>query len=241
MSQPSNEISALVQGLAAEIGRRQARGQRRNPASQRPQGIAPEPLAGLQAVRRAAAPCDDLQSLGQAVEACRACPLGQSRERSSFNSVPKTPAEGLEVVLLSGAPGPAEEASGRALAGEAAEMLEAILTKGMRREPSSVHVTAVVKCRPPGDREPTQGERAACAGFLERELELLRPKVVLALGARAAEHLLKVERVGSGARGRLHEVQGQRVIPTFHPAFLIQNPDRKGDCWKDIQLAMEQL
>ena len=209
MSHPSNEISALVQGLAAEIGRRQARGQRRTPASQRPQG------SGLEAVRQAAAPCSDLQSLGQAVEACRACELGQTRERTSFNSVPKTPQGGLEVVLVCGAPGAAEEASGRALAGEAAEMLEAILTKGMRREPSSVHVTALVKCRPPGDREPTEGERASCAGFLERELELLRPKVVLALGARAAEHLLKVERVGPGARGRLHEVHGQRVIPLF--------------------------
>jgi DNA polymerase len=115
-------------------------------------------------------------------------------------------------------------------------MIEAM---GLQRK--QVYICNVVKCRPPGNRQPEKDEVDACSPFLFRQLDVLQPKVIVCLGATAAQTLLQTNRGISHFRGQWLEYRGYKMMATYHPAYLLRNPAAKGDVWKDLQNVMAQL
>jgi DNA polymerase len=168
--------------------------------------------------------------------ACTRCPLSRERTHIVFGEG----AEHARLVLVGEGPGFEEDRSGRPFVGAAGALLDKIIAAmGLTRQ--AVYIGNIVKCRPPGNRNPTPAEIAACLPFLKRQLAAIRPRVICALGGVAAHSLLETEIPISRLRGRFHEVMGMAVMPTFHPAFLLRNPDRKRDVWHDMQLVMKRL
>jgi DNA polymerase len=167
---------------------------------------------------------------------CRRCPLGALRHRLVFG-------EGnprAELVFVGEAPGADEDAQGRPFVGRAGQLLTKIIAAmGLKRE--DVYICNILKCRPPGNRNPLPDEIAACEPFLIRQLEAIRPRVICALGSFAAHTLLKSEAPISVLRGRFHRYQGIPLMPTYHPAYLLRNPGAKKQVWEDVQAIMKLL
>jgi len=175
---------------------------------------------------------DTLGALAPVIEACRRCALGHSRTRS----VPGEgdPAAGL--VVVGEAPGATEDETGRPFVGRAGKLLEDILKAiGFRRE--DVFICNVLKCRPPGNRDPEPLEVAACSPYLHRQLELIRPRVILAMGRPAAHALLGSNASLAELRGKAHRYRGVPLIVTYHPAALLRNPHWKRPTWDDVRIA----
>jgi len=167
---------------------------------------------------------------------CRRCPLGGLRHRLVFG-------EGnpcAELVFVGEAPGADEDAQGRPFVGRAGQLLTKIIAAmGLKRE--DVYICNILKCRPPGNRNPLPDEIAACEPFLIRQIEAIRPRVICALGSFAAHTLLKSEAPISVLRGRFHRYQGIPLMPTYHPAYLLRNPGAKKQVWEDVQTIMKLL
>lgn len=180
--------------------------------------------------------CLDWRQLQEAVASCQACELCQTRQQTVF-------ADGTSqaggVFFIGEAPGAEEDRTGVPFVGRAGQLLTDIIEKGMGLRRDQVTIANVLKCRPPGNRDPKPSEKALCTPFLDRQIELVAPKVLIPLGTHAAQHVLGVNTPISRLRGRVHELNGRAVVPTFHPAFLLRNPGAKRDCWQDIQLAMQ--
>lgn len=195
----------------------------------------------IAANRAAAAACADLGALREAVARCTACELCQTRRQTVFAD-----GDGSAGVLFVGeAPGANEDEQGVPFVGAAGQLLSDIIHKGMKLDRRHTAIANVLKCRPPGNREPTDHEKALCTPWLDRQIELLAPRVVVALGRHSANHLLgyagAARRTLGSLRGALHERRGRKVVVTFHPANLLREPENKKECWKDIQLAMRAL
>jgi DNA polymerase len=227
---PQEELAQLAGALSAQVRRQRARGLRRSPRA----AAAGDPAAQ---VRATAAACTNLEQLRTAVAACTACGLAKTRTQTVFAD-----GQGSSGVLFVGeAPGADEDRTGVPFVGRAGQLLTDIITKGMGLQRSEVWIANVLKCRPPDNRDPTPAEKATCTPFLDRQIELMRPKVVIPLGRHAAMHLLRIEASMSAMRGRVHERDGLKIVPTFHPAYLLRSPSEKKECWKDIQRAMDLL
>ncbi len=161
---------------------------------------------------------------------CRRCPLGALRHRLVFGE--GNP--GAELVFVGEAPGADEDAQGRPFVGRAGQLLTKIIAAmGLKRE--DVYICNILKCRPPGNRNPLPDEIAACEPFLIRQIEAIRPRVICALGSFAAHTLLKSEAPISVLRGRFHRYQGILLMPTYHHAFLVRNPGHKREVWEDMK------
>jgi uracil-DNA glycosylase len=173
-----------------------------------------------------------LDALVAPIEACRKCQLGHSRHHS-------VPGEGdprAGLVVVGEAPGATEDETGRPFVGRAGKLLDDILAAiGFRRE--QVFICNVLKCRPPENRDPEPLEVAACSPYLHRQLELIGPKVILAMGRPAAHALLGVNSSLGDLRGKLHRYRGIPTIVTYHPAALLRNPHWKRPTWDDIRIA----
>jgi DNA polymerase len=143
--------------------------------------------------------------------------------------------------LVGEAPGYHEDEQGVPFVGRAGALLTDIVTKGMGVAREDVYIANVLKCRPPENRDPTAEEKRICTGWLDRQIELVRPKVLVPLGRHAAGHLLQSDAAMGRLRGRVHERGPYKIVPTFHPAYLLRNPEEKRACWQDIQLAMKEL
>jgi uracil-DNA glycosylase family 4 len=201
-----------------------------------PVGLAPG--CSPEDVRRAAAACTDLGALATAVAGCRACPLGATRKRSVFADG----AAGRRVLFVGEAPGYHEDQTGVPFVGDAGQLLTDIITKGMGLDRArDVFICNVLKCRPPENRDPLPEEKVLCTGWLDRQIELVDPLVIIALGRHAATHLLGVESALGRLRGRVHQRDGRPVIVTYHPAYLLRNPADKRATWQDIPLALRVL
>lgn len=138
------------------------------------------------------------------------------------------------------APGETEDLSGVPFVGEAGQLLSKMIwAMGFTRD--EVYVTTVVKCRPPGDRRVQPDEVAACRPFVERQIRAIQPKVIVALGATAAQTLLHTTKNIVELRHRWGQWEGIPVMPTFHPSYLLQAPDQKRPAWEDLKLVMERL
>ena len=139
-----------------------------------------------------------------------------------------------DLVFVGEAPGRDEDLQGVPFVGRAGQLLTKIIASiGLTRD--EVYIANVVKCRPPGNRNPEPAEVQTCEPFLFRQIDVIRPKVVVALGAFAIHTLLGTDRAISRLRGRVYEYRGAKLVPTFHPAFLLRSPDRKRDVWEDMK------
>lgn len=150
-----------------------------------------------------------------------------------------------ELVFVGEGPGEHEDLEGRPFIGRAGELLDKMIeAMGLHR--NQVYICNVVKCRPPGNRNPEPDEIAACGPFLERQLQILRPKVVVALGKFAAQTLLQTEAPISKLRGQFHTYRPKdagelKLMPTFHPAYLLRSPESKREAWSDLQQVAREL
>ena len=138
------------------------------------------------------------------------------------------------------APGEEEDLQGRPFVGRAGQLLTKII-QAMGFERNEVYIANILKCRPPGNRNPEPDEIATCEPFLIKQTAIIHPAVICALGTFAAQTLLKTDRKISALRGRFHDYHGIRLMPTFHPAYLLRNPGEKRKVWEDMQLVMEVL
>ena len=175
---------------------------------------------------------ETLDAIAAAVDACRKCPLGHSR----LTSVPGEGNSGAGFVCVGEAPGATEDETGRPFVGRAGKLLDEILKAiGFKRE--DVFICNVLKCRPPNNRDPEPLEVQACSPYLHRQLELIRPRVILALGRPAAHALLGSNASLGDLRGKLHRYRGIPLIVTYHPAALLRNPHWKRPTWDDVRIA----
>jgi uracil-DNA glycosylase len=168
-------------------------------------------------------------------ECCR-CTLGGLRHRIVFG-------EGnpdADLVFVGEAPGEDEDAQGRPFVGRAGQLLTKIID-AMGRKREDVYICNILKCRPPGNRNPLPEEIAACEPFLIRQIGAIRPRIICALGSFAAHTLLKSEAPITVLRGRFHSYQGIPLMPTYHPAYLLRNPEAKKMVWEDVQMIMKAL
>jgi DNA polymerase len=187
--------------------------------------------------RRLAAACSTLEELRGAVAACTACPLARTRTQTVFSD-----GDGSRgVVFVGEAPGENEDRQGVPFVGQAGALLTDIIQKGMKIPRGEAYIANVLKCRPPENRDPTAEEKALCTPWLDRQLELLDPKVIVPLGRHASGHMLSSDAPMGRMRARVHERRGRKVVPTYHPAYLLRDDSKKKDCWQDIQLAMREL
>ena len=137
-------------------------------------------------------------------------------------------------------PGADEDASGVPFVGKAGQLLNNMIgAMGLKRE--QVYIANIVKCRPPQNRVPEPAEANTCTQFLLRQMDVVQPEVVVALGSTAAMYLLGVKQSLSSLRGRWHGVRGAKLVVTYHPAFLLRDPRQKGEAWKDLQMVMAEM
>ena len=189
------------------------------------------------AVAERARSAPDLESLRSAVAGCTACGLCATRTQTVFMDG-RGPAR---VMFVGEAPGFHEDQAGVPFVGAAGQLLTDIIQKGMGLERSAVVIANVLKCRPPENRDPSPTEKRLCGAWLDRQIELVDPVVLIALGRHAAGHLLDQDAPIGRLRGRVWERGGRKVVATYHPAFLLRSPGMKKECWLDIQLAMREL
>jgi DNA polymerase len=181
--------------------------------------------------------CSTLEALREFIGDCQRCKLGAGRTNLVFGvGDPKT-----DLMFVGEGPGAEEDARGEPFVGRAGQLLTDIIERGMGMARSDVYICNVVKCRPPGNRNPEPDEVAACEPFLMRQIELVAPRVIVGLGTFAVQALLKVKTPISKLRGSWHEIRGIKLMPTFHPAYLLRNPGDKRLVWADIQEVLKVL
>ncbi len=146
-----------------------------------------------------------------------------------------------EIMFVGEAPGADEDVQGVPFVGRAGQLLTKMIEGGMGLKRDDVYIANVVKCRPPGNRNPEPDEIGACQPFLFRQIASVQPKVIIALGAFAAKTLLNTDTPIGKLRGRLYDFHGASLIPTFHPSFLLRSPGYKREAWDDLKLALGVL
>lgn len=191
--------------------------------------------------RALAAECSDLESLRSAVARCTSCALCKTRTQTVFADGPAK----ARVLFVGEAPGENEDLQGVPFVGRAGQLLTDIVEKGMGLPRASVAIANVIKCRPPGNRDPSDDEKALCTPWLDRQIELIDPELIVPLGAHAANHVLglagpNAQRIGA-VRGKVLARGARKVVATYHPSYLLRSPGEKKECWKDIQVAMGVL
>lgn len=203
-------------------------------------GVEPGIRAGQKDLAYTAAPdvaaLPDLDAVARHVALCERCSL----HASARNPVPGEGDPNADFLCVGEAPGASEDEQGRPFVGEAGQLLTRILAAiGLSRE--SVFICNVLKHRPPGNRDPLPQEVTACMPYLERQIELVSPRVILALGRSAAQTLLGSNASISSMRGRVHFYNGIPLVVTYHPAALLRNEAWKRPTWEDVQLARRVL
>ncbi|MEK7850584.1 MAG: uracil-DNA glycosylase [Deltaproteobacteria bacterium] len=178
-----------------------------------------------------------LEELRAEIGDCQRCKLGKTRTNLVFG----VGNPDAKIVFVGEGPGRDEDLKGEPFVGRAGQLLTDIITKGMRLLREDVYICNVVKCRPPENRNPEPDEIESCEPFLIKQLEIIKPKVIVALGTFAAKTLLKTELPISKLRGKFHDYKGIKVMPTFHPSYLLRNPEAKKDVWEDIKMVMAEL
>ena len=209
------------------------------PAATRPHPVAPPPPA-----KPEQAPSDDVRVTGKTIEevarqidTCSACGLHASRNKS-------VPGEGNpnnpDILFIGEAPSADEDAQGRPFVGTSGQLLTKMIgAMGYTRD--QVFITNIVKCRPPGNRVPLPDEMSACSPYLRKQIELIKPKIIIAMGKTAIEGLIKKPIAITRFRGTWCKYEGIDLMPTFHPAYLDRVPSKKREAWNDLQAVMVKL
>jgi DNA polymerase len=179
----------------------------------------------------------DWPALKAEVAGCTACPLHAQRTQTVFG----VGDEQAEWLFVGEGPGAEEDARGEPFVGQAGKLLDNMLAAIGLRRGANVYIANVVKCRPPGNRNPEPAEAAACEPFLTRQIALIRPKLLIALGRVAAVNLLARDATIASLRGRLHDYRGTPLVVTYHPAYLLRNLPDKAKAWEDLCFARSAM
>jgi uracil-DNA glycosylase family 4 len=179
----------------------------------------------------------DLDSLREFIGDCNRCKLAPDRTNLVFG----VGNPNAELMFVGEAPGAEEDLQGEPFVGRAGQLLTDIIERGMGMSRADVYICNVIKCRPPENRNPEADEVSTCEPFLFRQIDLVRPKAIVGLGTFAVQALLKVKTPISKLRGKWQEVRAIKMMPTFHPAYLLRNPADKRLVWADIQEVMRFL
>jgi DNA polymerase len=167
---------------------------------------------------------------------CKRCKLHRTRKTIVFGEGN----EKTKLMFIGEGPGYDEDVQGRPFVGKAGQLLTKILQSiNLPRE--EVYITNIIKCRPPQNRNPEPDEIQSCNPFLMKQIDVIQPKIICALGAFASQTLLKTDAKITALRGKFYDFEGIQVIPTYHPAFLLRNPERKREVWEDMKKIVELL
>jgi DNA polymerase len=175
--------------------------------------------------------------LKDSVAGCTACPLHQGRNKTVFG----VGDEHAEWLFIGEGPGADEDAKGEPFVGQAGKLLDNMLSAIGLKRGENVYIANVIKCRPPGNRNPEPLEAAQCEPYLHRQIALIRPKLIVALGKVAAVNLLRREASIASLRGKVFEYQGTPLIITYHPAYLLRSLPDKAKAWEDLCFAVETM
>lgn len=177
-----------------------------------------------------------LKDLRKEIGDCPKCRLSKGRKNIVFGEGNQN----AKIMFIGEGPGREEDIQARPFVGDAGKLLTSLINKmGFKRE--DVYIGNVVKCRPPSNRDPEEDEMAACSPFLEKQIEIIKPEVIVALG-RISSHFLTRSKIPIGKlRGRFYDYKAIPVMPTFHPAYLLRNPKDKWLTWDDVQKVLEKL
>ncbi len=195
--------------------------------------LAPIPLVRISPEGHAAA----LDEIRMDIGDCTRCPLAYAgRRRIVFaDGDPRA-----RLMFVGEGPGADEDEQGLPFVGKSGQLLNNMITAmGLTRD--QVYIANIVKCRPPANRAPEPVEANTCSQFLLAQMDVIQPRVIVALGATAATYLLGVKQSLSSLRGQWHACRGAKLVVTYHPAFLLRDPRQKGEAWKDLQIAMQEL
>ena len=177
-----------------------------------------------------------LEELNTLICNCQECPLGSTRTKFVFGSGKKN----ADLMIIGEAPGADEDEQGLPFVGRAGKLLTKILT-AIEIPREEVFISNILKCRPPNNRKPLANETDSCEPYLWKQIELVKPKYILALGLTAANTLLRTKSSMKDLRGRMHDYQGIPTMVTYHPAALLRNPNWKKDTWQDVQTLSDLL
>ncbi|MCB0729700.1 MAG: uracil-DNA glycosylase [Ignavibacteriae bacterium] len=176
------------------------------------------------------AKCETIDSLYNTINECQKCALGKTRTKFVFGTGNPT----ADVMIIGEAPGADEDKQGIPFVGRAGKLLTDIL-KAINFEREEVYIANILKCRPPNNRNPLPAEMEECTPYLYKQIELIKPKVILCLGLVAASSLLNQKVSLTKLRGNVYDIQGIKTMVTYHPAALLRNPNWKRGCWEDVQ------
>ena len=222
MIQPEHQRRAYLQAMGIDVWLPQDAPDPVEPSDDRAAGIGSENLAW-----------DELR---QCVSDCTRCELSASRRKTVFG----VGNESADWMIIGEAPGAEEDRRGEPFVGRAGNMLDEMLRAiGQRRD--TVFIANILKCRPPNNRDPKPDEAAKCGSYLERQIALVQPKIILAVGKIAAQNLLQTNDPVGRMRVGPHELNGIALVVTYHPAYLLRSPSHKRDTWNDLCLASRLL
>jgi DNA polymerase len=179
----------------------------------------------------------DWDALVAAVKACSRCPLSASRTRG----VPGVGDPNAEWLFIGEAPGADEDRQGEPFVGQAGKLLDAMMAGIGLQRGRNVYIANILKSRPPGNRDPKPEEVSACLPYLERQIDLIKPKLIVVLGRIAAQTLLVTDTPIGKLRGHVHQYRGLPLVVTYHPAYLLRNPADKAKTWEDLVLARRTM
>lgn len=198
-----------------------------------PVAVAPMAVKPTSESREAA-----LAVLAQKVAACTRCKeLAKTRTQTVFG----VGNPHADLVFCGEAPGADEDLQGEPFVGRAGQLLNDIITKGMKLQRKDVYILNILRCRPPQNRAPLPDEAAACREYLDGQLSIIQPKFICCLGAVAAQNLLATDTTIGRLRGQVLEYNGIKVVCTYHPAYVLRNPQAKRPVWDDIQMLMAEM
>ena len=184
-----------------------------------------------------ASPLSTWDTLADAVAHCTACKLSATRTQGVLGAGDRN----ADWLIVGEAPGAEEDAQGEPFVGPAGKLLDAMLASIGLARGDNVYLTNVLKSHPPGNRDPEPDEVAACRPYLLAQIELIQPKLILALGRVAAQSLLDTDEAIGSLRGRVHTFQGVPLVVTYHPAYLLRKPTEKARAWEDLCLARRTM
>jgi DNA polymerase len=179
----------------------------------------------------------ELKAVREWVGDCQRCKLAGGRRNIVFGQGNPN----ARLMFVGEAPGGEEDAQGLAFVGRAGQLLTDIIEKGLKIPRKDVFIANVLMCRPPENRNPEPDEIIACQPFLEKKIEMIGPTVIVGLGKFAGQWLLKTAEPISRIRGRVGDYRGIKVVPTYHPAFLLRNPSAKKEVWEDMKVVLDLL
>jgi uracil-DNA glycosylase family 4 len=241
------EIAALAQSLRRHLERRQRAGIRIL-SKEQPDKVVKAKVAVDNQISTSAkgdlfvdpspAPsANNLEELRADIGDCRRCKLCAGRTHIVFG----VGNPHARLMFVGEGPGRDEDLQGEPFVGRAGQLLNDIITKGMGLKREDVYIANVVKCRPPDNRNPEPDEVAACEPFLKKQIDLVRPEVIVGLGKFAVQTLLQSKVPITKLRGTWHHYHGIKLMPTFHPAYLLRNPADKKLVWEDIKKVIQEL